>query len=64
MIADIVKDTETRMRKAMDALHHNLDSVRTGRASPTLVERIHGRLLRNRHARSTSWPASPYPSPG
>jgi ribosome recycling factor len=40
MIAEIVKDTETRMRKAMDALHHNLDSVRTGRASPTLVERI------------------------
>ena len=41
MIADILKDTETRMRKAMDALHHNLDSVRTGRASPALVERIH-----------------------
>ncbi len=41
MIADIIKDTETRMRKAMDALHHNLDSVRTGRASPSLVDRIH-----------------------
>ena len=41
MIADIIKDTETRMRKAMDALHHNLDSVRTGRASPALVDRIH-----------------------
>lgn len=41
MIADIIKDTETRMRKAMDALHHNLDSIRTGRASPALVDRIH-----------------------
>ena len=41
MIADILKDTETRMRKAMDALHHNLETVRTGRASPSLVERIH-----------------------
>jgi ribosome recycling factor len=41
MIADIIKDTEVRMRKAMDALHHNLDSVRTGRASPSLVDRIH-----------------------
>lgn len=41
MIADILKDTDTRMRKAMDALHNNLESVRTGRASPTLVERIH-----------------------
>ena len=40
MIADILKDAETRMKKAMDALHHNLDSVRTGRASPSLVERI------------------------
>lgn len=41
MIADILKDTESRMRKAMEALHHNLESVRTGRASPALVERIH-----------------------
>lgn len=41
MISDIMKDAETRMKKAMDALHHNLDSVRTGRASPALVERIH-----------------------
>ena len=41
MIADILKDTETRMQKAMEALHNNLESVRTGRASPALVERIH-----------------------
>jgi ribosome recycling factor len=40
MIADITKDAASRMQKAMDALHNNLDSVRTGRASPTLVERI------------------------
>lgn len=40
MIADILKNAESRMKKAMDALHHNLDSVRTGRASPTLVDRI------------------------
>lgn len=40
MIADIVKDTETRMRKAIDALHHNLDGIRTGRASPALLDRI------------------------
>jgi ribosome recycling factor len=41
MIADILKDTQARMSKAMDALHNNLNSVRTGRASPALVERIH-----------------------
>ncbi len=40
MIADITKDAEQRMKGAMDALHHNLDAVRTGRASPALVERI------------------------
>ena len=40
MISDIIKDAESRMRKAMEALHHNLDSVRTGRASPALVDRI------------------------
>ena len=40
MIADIIKDAEQRMKGAMDALHHNLDAVRTGRASPALVERI------------------------
>jgi ribosome recycling factor len=40
VIADIVKDAEHRMKGAIDSLHHNLDSVRTGRASPTLVERI------------------------
>lgn len=33
-------DAETRMKKAMDALKHNLGSVRTGRAAPALVEDI------------------------
>jgi ribosome recycling factor len=41
MIADILKDAESRMKKTMEALHTNLASVRTGRASPALVERIH-----------------------
>ncbi len=41
MIADIVRDAESRMKKAMDALQNNLGSIRTGRASPALVERIH-----------------------
>jgi ribosome recycling factor len=39
--ADVLRDAETRMSKAMDALHHNLNGVRTGRAAPSLVERIH-----------------------
>ncbi len=40
MTAEIRKDAETRMNKAMDALHHNLATIRTGRASPTLLDRI------------------------
>lgn len=39
-VADIMKDAETRMGKSMDALHHSLNSVRTGRASPALIEDI------------------------
>lgn len=37
-VADVTKDTETRMGKAIDALHHHLNTVRTGRATPALVE--------------------------
>jgi ribosome recycling factor len=40
-IADVIRDADTRMSKAMDALHHNLNAVRTGRAAPSLIERIH-----------------------
>ncbi len=40
MIADILKDAETRMAKAMEALNRELSTVRTGRASPSLVDRI------------------------
>jgi len=36
-IADVLRDAETRMSKAMDALHNNLNAVRTGRAAPSLI---------------------------
>jgi ribosome recycling factor len=41
MTSEIQKDAESRMTKAMDALHHNLGTVRTGRATPALLDRIH-----------------------
>lgn len=41
MSSEILKDAESRMTKAMDALHHNLGSIRTGRATPALLDRIH-----------------------
>ena len=40
MIADILKETEARMTKAVESLREDLMTVRTGRASPALVERL------------------------
>lgn len=40
MIDDIKRDTEQRMKASIDALVRDLASIRTGRASPALVERL------------------------
>ena len=40
MIQDVLADAEERMSKAMDALRRDLGTIRTGRASPTLVDRL------------------------
>jgi ribosome recycling factor len=40
MLKDIYKDAESRMKGAIQALEDDLGTIRTGRASPTLVERI------------------------
>ena len=40
MIKDIVQDTDERMSKAMDALRRDLNTIRTGRAAPSLLDRI------------------------
>lgn len=40
MIKDIKADAEQRMKLSIEALHRDLSSLRTGRASPALVERI------------------------
>ncbi|MFA4905777.1 MAG: ribosome recycling factor [Candidatus Margulisiibacteriota bacterium] len=39
-MSDAVKDAEVKMNKALEALKKSLASVRTGRASPTLVEHL------------------------
>jgi ribosome recycling factor len=41
MIDDIKKDADHRMQSAIDALQRELAGIRTGRASPALVERLH-----------------------
>ena len=40
-IRDTVKEAETRMKGAIQNLEEDLAGVRTGRASPALVERLH-----------------------
>ena len=40
MIKDILKDAEARMKGAIQVLEDDLSGVRTGRASPALVERL------------------------
>lgn len=40
MINDIKKDTQARMAKSVEALRHDLTKVRTGRASPALVDHL------------------------
>lgn len=38
--AQIIPQTETRMKKAIEALRHELTTIRTGRAAPALVENL------------------------
>lgn len=40
MIRETMADAEQRMKKAMEALHRDLNTIRTGRASPSLLDRI------------------------
>ncbi|MDP9372798.1 MAG: ribosome recycling factor [Chloroflexota bacterium] len=40
MIEDVIADAQGRMQKAIEALGRELSAVRTGRASPSLVERL------------------------
>jgi ribosome recycling factor len=40
MIDDVLKETEDRMQKSVEALENDLVNIRTGRASPALVERL------------------------
>ena len=39
-VEEVIADTDSRMQKSVDALQRDLNTVRTGRASPVLVENI------------------------
>ena len=40
MIKELTQDAEKRMRSAIQSLHDDLSVIRTGRANPSLVERM------------------------
>ena len=40
MVNDVLKDIEGRMKKTVEVLQHDLSSIRTGRATPALLDRI------------------------
>lgn len=40
MIKDVLNDADDRMHKTIESLRHDLMSIRTGRASPALVEHL------------------------
>jgi len=40
MINEVLADVDDRMKKAIDALRYELTSIRTGRATPALVDRM------------------------
>ncbi|HYO48443.1 MAG TPA: ribosome recycling factor [Chloroflexia bacterium] len=40
MTEDVLKDAEERMKKAIEALRHSMLSIRTGRATPALIDRM------------------------
>jgi ribosome recycling factor len=41
MLDDVYRDTESKMGKALEATRSDFASIRTGRASPQLLDRLH-----------------------
>lgn len=40
MIPELLKETEDKMRKSIDATRHEFTLIRTGRANPTILEHV------------------------
>ncbi len=40
MISEIKQEAQTRMKKSVEALHHEFTKIRTGRAHPSLLDHI------------------------
>jgi len=40
MVPELIKDTEEKMKKAIEATRHELSQIRTGRANPGILEHV------------------------
>ena len=40
LLKELLRDAEVRMKKTIESTRHDLQSIRTGRANPSLVERV------------------------
>jgi ribosome recycling factor len=40
VIDDLMKDAEVKMHKSLEVLQHELSTIRTGRATPSLIDRV------------------------
>ena len=56
-------DAIDKMEKAVEHVQSQFTTVRTGRATPALVEKLHGRVLRIYRCRCSNLPASRCPKP-
>jgi len=40
LLKELVRESDTRMQKSIESTRHDLQAIRTGRANPSLVERV------------------------
>lgn len=57
MINDIRKDAEVRMDKCVEAFKNQISKIRTGRASPSLLDEILSWNITAHRLRCASWQA-------
>ncbi len=57
MIDDIRSEAQERMEKSLDALSHNFNKIRTGRAHPSLLDGLKVEYY-GAETPSTRWPIS------
>ena len=62
-IKTMIADAKQRMHASVETVRRELSTMRTGRASLSILDGDPGGLLRHAHARSTRWATSRRPTP-